>query len=306
MPYGLSPTTLRVDDQEIARPQRFVIYVHINRVNGKKYVGQTRNGLEYRWRDHVARAKTKDDAHGCRAFHAAIRKYGPDAFEHAVLTEAYSHDQANEAEIAWILECNAISPNGYNLSAGGGVGPVHAETCAKLSARGRERWAQASNEAHKQRRAAFMAAMRKFDTEHPDLRRAIALRREAAKTPEVRADIGRKIAAAMSPERRQAVGQRTLARTPEQRSASVRLGRARMTPEQRSAIARKINAANPVKQRTACMNYYASMTPEQRSEKTRKGWITRRANACKKNGAIMVMATMDRLDLLDQRLELRT
>src|ERR1700723_3714107 len=64
-------------------PPRFIIYCQTNRITGKRYIGQTKFTLRSRWKEHVQYARAGQV--GCRYFFAAIRKYGPDAFDHEVL-----------------------------------------------------------------------------------------------------------------------------------------------------------------------------------------------------------------------------
>jgi hypothetical protein len=48
---------------------RFTFYCHTNRVNGKRYVGQTVDTMEGRWKEHVSAARQN---RGARIFGAAI------------------------------------------------------------------------------------------------------------------------------------------------------------------------------------------------------------------------------------------
>ena len=54
----------------------WVVYIITNTVNGKIYIGKTRD-MAVRWIDHKAKANRGDQRPG---LHRAIRKYGPDAF----------------------------------------------------------------------------------------------------------------------------------------------------------------------------------------------------------------------------------
>ena len=59
-------------------------------------------------------------------FHAAIRKYGEDAFDWTVMEEGIkTHDELNEAEKYWIREKNSLIPNGYNMTIGGNGNSYH-------------------------------------------------------------------------------------------------------------------------------------------------------------------------------------
>ncbi len=86
------------------------IYKVTNKVNGKSYIGQTRNTVEFRWRQHY---KAKDNKY----FHRAIQKYGKENFEVTTL-EKCDTNKLNEREIYYINKFNTFS-NGYNLTKGG-------------------------------------------------------------------------------------------------------------------------------------------------------------------------------------------
>jgi group I intron endonuclease len=116
----------------------FIVYEAVNVVNGNRYVGATSRGLVKRKSQHIADAFKKRP--GCRAFNAAIRKYGEDAFEWSVLSELSSFEGMMNREIELIAE---LSPE-YNITRGGrgiiGV-PRTPEWMAKVRAalKGRKR-----------------------------------------------------------------------------------------------------------------------------------------------------------------------
>ena len=117
-----------VDCQPVAMG---VIYLISCRINGKQYVGKTKQKLERRISQHKY-----DSKKGSISLGAAIRKYGWENFSVEVL-EVCPVAMLNEREKFWIAALNSKSPNGYNLTDGGdggrGVSPS-AETRAKLSA----------------------------------------------------------------------------------------------------------------------------------------------------------------------------
>ena len=89
------------------------IYVITNKLNGKKYVGQSIN-ISQRWRAHRTRYQTGDGY-----LYKAMRKYGLDAFTFEILTECDKTD-LNALEQHWIEFYQSNNPNfGYNLTAGG-------------------------------------------------------------------------------------------------------------------------------------------------------------------------------------------
>ena len=109
-----------------------VIYTITNSVNGKCYVGQTLQGDPLqRWRRHKVLAAMDSPT----ALHAAIRKYGSDAFRFEII-EQCDAAVVNDRETTWIEKLNTLSPNGYNLTRGGDgfKGQHSAATRAKICA----------------------------------------------------------------------------------------------------------------------------------------------------------------------------
>lgn len=85
------------------------IYKVTNKVNGKSYIGQTRNTVEFRWRQHY---KAKDNKY----FHRAIQKYGKENFE-IITLEKCEVEKLNDREIFYINKYDTFN-NGYNLTKG--------------------------------------------------------------------------------------------------------------------------------------------------------------------------------------------
>lgn len=94
-----------------------LIYLITNRVNGKKYVGQTVQTLKNRWSAHKSTARR-----GRGKFIAnALRKYGEDTFDVDILTNCKNKKALDAAERWFIKMYQANDPKfGYNLSIGGG------------------------------------------------------------------------------------------------------------------------------------------------------------------------------------------
>ena len=93
--------------------QTGVIYLITNTLNGKNYVGKTKQKLEKRITQHKY-----DSRKGRPGLGAAIRKYGWENFSVEVL-ETCPVEMLNEREMFWIRELNSKAPNGYNLTDGG-------------------------------------------------------------------------------------------------------------------------------------------------------------------------------------------
>lgn len=91
------------------------IYVITNQINNKQYVGQTTKSIEERFQEHIYCSKS-DRLKG-RPLYSAIRKYGADNFNIALLEEC-QNDELNEKEVIWIDRLNTYR-NGYNATIGG-------------------------------------------------------------------------------------------------------------------------------------------------------------------------------------------
>ena len=93
----------------------YCVYVHINKINGKVYVGQTVHGN----RPH----KRWDNGNGyknCPYFYKAIRKYGWDNFDHEVVASNLTAQEADNFEILLIDMLNTTDGDvGYNIEPGG-------------------------------------------------------------------------------------------------------------------------------------------------------------------------------------------
>lgn len=95
---------------------QYCIYCHINKINGKQYIGLTcENPPSRRWGSNGINYKQ------CRCFYNAIQKYGWNNFEHIILEDNLTFEQAEQLERYYIQLYNTISPNGYNLTSGGEI-----------------------------------------------------------------------------------------------------------------------------------------------------------------------------------------
>jgi len=92
------------------------IYVIINKVNGKRYVGKAKN-VRSRWQGHLQEAFDGETFAIC----GAIRKYGPNGFYLRIIEFGLTERQANELEKYHIkrLDSKVDNGQGYNLTDGG-------------------------------------------------------------------------------------------------------------------------------------------------------------------------------------------
>ena len=91
------------------------IYKITNKINGKVYIGQSKNP-DRRWKEHCTKHTVYKSMIG-----EAIQKYGADNFCFEVLGW---FDDYNEKEKEFIIEYNSLAPNGYNIAIGGENPPV--------------------------------------------------------------------------------------------------------------------------------------------------------------------------------------
>jgi group I intron endonuclease len=107
------------------------VYVHINNVNGKRYVGITSKPKpEDRWRNGKGYSENP-------YFKSSIDKYGWDNFDHIILHEGLSETDAKEKEKYYIRVWDTKNREfGYNMTSGGDGTPGYypsEETRKKLS-----------------------------------------------------------------------------------------------------------------------------------------------------------------------------
>ena len=103
------------------------IYLIINKVNGKTYIGQKKL---------YSKSWDKDGYMGSgKHLKCAQNKYGIENFEKFLIQYCDSKDELNKAEIFWIAEYRKRGKAEYNITNGGqsGSGPCSEETKRKLS-----------------------------------------------------------------------------------------------------------------------------------------------------------------------------
>lgn len=122
-----------------------IIYLAINKINGKPYVGKTIGTLEVRRKSHEGTSRKNQGW----VFHKAIRKYGAENFEWMTLSNATPLHELNIMERVWILLMNSQTPHGYNMTIGGDgivstdpkyrkrLSKIHKERCADPAQRKR-------------------------------------------------------------------------------------------------------------------------------------------------------------------------
>jgi group I intron endonuclease len=92
--------------------EKYCVYMHINKINNKKYIGISSN-IKRRWEGNGSNYHNQ-------VIGRAFLKYGWDNFEHKIIHTGLTKDEANKMEIEMISLYDSNNPNnGYNLTIGG-------------------------------------------------------------------------------------------------------------------------------------------------------------------------------------------
>lgn len=98
--------------------KKWVVYCHLNKINGKRYIGITCKKPSYRWDNGKGYCSS-------RIFNKAIQKYGWNNFEHIILETDLTRDEAKLRECYWISYYHTYikdpACHGYNGTEGGDV-----------------------------------------------------------------------------------------------------------------------------------------------------------------------------------------
>ena len=104
--------------EHMPKDKPYILYMHKNKVNNKRYIGITCQTPSQRWRNGLGYQSNQ-------YFFRSINKYGWDGFDHIILKENLSLDEACQLEIEYIKKYNTTNPSlGYNLSLGGDIPPM--------------------------------------------------------------------------------------------------------------------------------------------------------------------------------------
>ena len=108
--------------------REYTVYKHTNIINGKVYIGITKQKPYKRWGTNGCNYKSTPH------FYAAIIKYGWDNFSHEILFSGLTKEEACEIEITLIKENKSQNRDfGYNITEGGDTPSMPQEIRERLS-----------------------------------------------------------------------------------------------------------------------------------------------------------------------------
>ena len=106
----------------------YYVYIHINKINNKKYVGITKQNPEKRWGNNGSNYKSSPH------FYQAIQKYGWNNFEHLIIASQLTQEEACKMEKDLIKKYNTQNRNfGYNIMEGGTAPQLPQEVRDKIA-----------------------------------------------------------------------------------------------------------------------------------------------------------------------------
>lgn len=98
-------------------PNNSRIYMVVNLINNKKYIGQSKNIRKRFQSHHLVDYKNKNNCNYNTKFYQALRKYGIDNFE-VIILKLCEEKKLDDLEIKYIKEFDTFK-NGYNSTEGG-------------------------------------------------------------------------------------------------------------------------------------------------------------------------------------------
>ena len=124
MNFKLNFRENRRHKSKISNDNNYVVYIHRNKLNNKVYVGCSYN-IKERWRSNG-----KNYANNTK-FYEDIKLFGWDGFEHIIIKDCLSREEASTLEKEHIKKYDSIN-KGYNVKEGGIHAAMPKEFYAKL------------------------------------------------------------------------------------------------------------------------------------------------------------------------------
>lgn len=95
------------------------VYIIKNFANNKVYIGKTERDAQKRFTEHLTESRAKNSPTYNYCLSRAIRKWGEQAFDYAILADNIEDDMLDIVEAHYIDMYNSANPKyGYNISTG--------------------------------------------------------------------------------------------------------------------------------------------------------------------------------------------
>lgn len=95
------------------------VYIIKNFANNKVYIGKTERDAQKRFTEHLTESRAKNSPTYNYCLSRAIRKWGEQAFDYAILADNIEDDMLDIVEAHYIDMYNSANPEyGYNISHG--------------------------------------------------------------------------------------------------------------------------------------------------------------------------------------------
>ena len=185
----------------------YCVYAHVNKVNGKAYVGVTKYGdnPNKRWKNGRAYLDKNDNGEYRQPHFAyAILKYGWDNFEHEIIASKLTKEEADNFEELLVEKLNLTdSKFGYNIRNGGGsTGDLSNETKKKIS---ESRKGISFSEEH---RRALSDALKGIKQSEETVKKRVAKLSGKKRSEEVKVKLSESIKKSFTLERREKISER--------------------------------------------------------------------------------------------------
>lgn len=251
----------RISGEGVAVRKAFgVVYEIRCQTSGKSYIGITKRSIKQRWKGHCDNAlESPRNRKRFTVLAAAIRKYGKEAFTITEIASAFDETGLLLSERIIIEQNNTVSPNGYNLTAGGqGLLNPSAETRKKKSKLVKQWWAGLTQEQRLENTEKRVAPLRGRKRDPSATAKMVAKQRGTKRkswgnhSPETRAKMSANIRAAIqarggqrySAEYRKRMGQRLIGKKQSPELVAKRMGAIKASRRYRSRSEQQLNLFN--------------------------------------------------------------
>jgi len=161
--------------------RRSIVYIHENKINGKLYIGKTKQKAKIRWRDGEGYIDSPK-------FYNAIKLYGWNNFNHIIYAEKLTEEEAYSLEKELISKFNSIK-NGYNIAPGGKCPKDYSDEAIERMKKGHEKQAEKMRgKKHSEEAKKKMSESAKGHSVSEELKKKLSDDRKGIERPDLRGE----------------------------------------------------------------------------------------------------------------------